>query len=115
MNYVPARLTWLAIAGLAVLLPSCSGRKAWRVGLLQHGLLLGPNSGWSEAATAGALQRRIVGPIWLKGVQVTDIWIGDVHDPPLETAEDVTRAMALSVLSGLLVAAMGGAVLVHWN
>ena len=77
MNYLPARMTWLVIAALAALLPGYSGRKAWRVGLRQHRLLLGPNSGWSEAATAGALQRRIVGPIWLKGVQVTDLWIGD--------------------------------------
>src|SRR5207244_3824087 len=73
MNYVPARLTWLLMSALAAILPGYSGRKAWRVGLEQHGLLLGPNSGWSEAATAGALERRIVGPIWLKGVQVTDL------------------------------------------
>ena len=77
MNFVPARLTWLVIAGLATLLPTCSGRKAWLVGLRQHALLLGPNSGWSEAAIAGAVQRRIVGPIWLGGRQVTDLWIGD--------------------------------------
>jgi adenosylcobinamide-phosphate synthase len=80
MNYVPARITWLVIAALAALLPAYSGGKAWTVGLRQHGLLLGPNAGWSEAATAGALQRQIVGPIWLKGVQVTDLWIGDAGD-----------------------------------
>ena len=68
MNYVPARATWLVIAALAAVFPGYSGRKAWTVGLRQHGLLLGPNSGWSEAATAGALERRIVGPIWLNGV-----------------------------------------------
>jgi adenosylcobinamide-phosphate synthase len=65
---------------MAALLPAFSGRKGWRVGLGQHGLLLGPNSGWSEAATAGALQRQIVGPIWLQGVLVTDLWIGDASD-----------------------------------
>jgi len=85
MNYLPARLTWLIIAALGAVLPGYSGRKAWRVGWQQHGLLLGPNSGWSEAATAGAIERRIVGPIWLKGVQVTDLWIGAQGDPPLET------------------------------
>ena len=106
MNYLPARLTWLVIAArrrrAARLLgpqgvarrPSSSTR-----------LLLGPNSGWSEAATAGALERRIVGPIWLKGVQVTDLWIGDAADPPLETAKDVSRAMALTVLAALTVVA----------
>ena len=107
MNFVPARLTWLVIAVLAAVLPGCSGRKAWTVGLRQHGLLLGPNSGWSEAATAGALQRRIVGPIWLNGVQVTDLWIGDPSDPPFETAGDMSRAVMLVVSSGLAFAAVG--------
>jgi adenosylcobinamide-phosphate synthase len=116
MNYLPARITWLVITAIAALLPAFSGRKAWRVGLGQHGLLLGPNSGWSEAATAGALQRQIVGPIWLQGVLVTDLWIGDASDPPLETSGDVMRALALSVLCGLAVATVSGAVILrsHW-
>src|SRR5688572_23808398 len=111
MNYLPARFTWLVIAAIAAVLPAFSGRKAWRVGLGQHRLLLGPNSGWSEAATAGALQRQIVGPIWLNGALVTDRWIGDASDPPLATAGDVVRAMTLCILTGLAVAALGGAVL----
>ena len=57
-------------------LPSCSGVKALRVGLRQHAILLGPNSGWSEAATAGGIQRRLVGPIWMKGQLVTDCGSG---------------------------------------
>jgi adenosylcobinamide-phosphate synthase len=113
MNYLPARITWLVIAAIAALLPTFSGRKAWRVGLRQHGLLLGPNSGWSEAATAGALERQVVGPIWLKGVQVTDLWIGDASDPPLQTGGDVQRAVVLAVLSGLVIAAAAGAVILH--
>src|SRR4029079_17895336 len=87
--------TWLVIAAVAAALPGCSARKAWTVGLRQHGLLLGPNSGWSEAAAAGGIQRKIVGPIWLRGVQVTDLWIGDASDPPLETADDVARPVRL--------------------
>src|SRR5205814_3744408 len=54
MNYVPARLTWMIITVLACVAPTYSGAKAWLVGLRQHALLLGPNSGWSEAAMAGA-------------------------------------------------------------
>ena len=105
MNYVPARLTWFVIGAVAAVLPEFSGRKAWAVGLRQHGVLLGPNSGWSEAATAGALQRRIVGPIWLNGALVTDVWIGDPADPELASARDVTRALVLSVVTGLIVVA----------
>lgn len=104
MNYLPARITWLLIAVVSLAIPGCSWRKTWRVGLSQHALLLGPNSGWSEAATAGALQRRIVGPIWLKGVQVTDLWIGDLSDPPLETASDVARGMILVTATGVVAA-----------
>jgi adenosylcobinamide-phosphate synthase len=105
MNYVPARVTWLGIVLLAAMLPTYSGRKAWGVGLSQHAVLLGPNSGWSEAATAGALQRRIVGPIWLRGEQVTDVWIGRASDPPLETGADVTRATVLATLCGVMMTA----------
>jgi adenosylcobinamide-phosphate synthase len=105
MNFVPARVTWLVITVVAALLPAYSGRKAWRVGLAQHAVLLGPNSGWSEAAAAGALERRLVGPIWLNGVMVTDVWIGDPSDPPLETAADVRRAQVLAVVGGLVATA----------
>ena len=111
MNYVPARLTWLVIATVALIIPGFSGRKAWTVGLQQHTLLLGPNSGWSEAATAGAIERRIVGPIWLGGALVTDLWIGDPADPPLATAQDVTRALVLAVTSGLVVTLAGATAL----
>ena len=104
MNLVPARLTWLAITFAALVLPSCSAVKAWRVGLQQHGRLLGPNAGWSEAAAAGALERRIVGPIWLNDVLVTDLWIGDAADPPLALARDVSRALRVVTLSGLIFA-----------
>jgi adenosylcobinamide-phosphate synthase len=101
MNYVPARLTWLLIAAVAFLVPACSGRKAWRVGFEQHAVLLGPNSGWSEAATAGAIQRRIVGPIWLSGQLVTELWVGAPEDPPLSSPTDVTRAVVIVLLAGL--------------
>jgi adenosylcobinamide-phosphate synthase len=115
MNYVPARLTWLVIALVAAVLPGFSGRKAWRVGLEQHAVLLGPNSGWSEAATAGALERKLVGPIWLRGAQVTDVWIGDPCDVALGTAHDVYRALILAAICGAvftLAASLGLAALV---
>jgi adenosylcobinamide-phosphate synthase len=109
MNYVPARLTWLVTSCLAAVLPMYSGRKAWRVGLQQHACLLGPNAGWSETALAGAIERRIVGPIFLKGALVTDLWIGDPSDPPLESASDVSRALAIAVATGLAITAAAAA------
>jgi adenosylcobinamide-phosphate synthase len=105
MNFVPARLTWLLVAAVAAVLPGYSGRKALRVGLEQHALLPGPNAGWSEAAVAGAIGRRLVGPIWLNRQLVTDQWLGDRVDPPLETAEDYRRASRLVTIAGISAAA----------
>lgn len=106
MNYVPARLTWALIGLVAGVVPECSVVKAWRIGLVQHATLPGPNSGWSEAATAGAIERRLVGPIWNSGRLVTDVWIGDPADPPLATAEDLRRAVWLVTATGLIAAVL---------
>jgi adenosylcobinamide-phosphate synthase len=102
MNFVPARMTWLLLSAVAVVVPGCSATKAFRVGLDQHGVLPGPNSGWSEAAAAGAIQRRIVGPVWRGGVQVTDLWIGDPADPPAAERADVVRAIRVCTAAGLV-------------
>ncbi len=101
MNFVPARLTWLLMASIAGVLPFFSGAGALTIGRTQHARLPGPNSGWSEAAAAGALQRRLVGPIWKDGVLVTDIWIGHPSDPPLATDIDVRRAIVLIALTAM--------------
>ncbi len=111
MNFVPARLTWLLVAAVAALLPRCSGRKALRVGMEQHALLPGPNAGWSEAAVAGGIGRRLVGPIWLNARLVTDRWLGDPADPPLETADDYRTASRLVAISGISAAAAAIAML----
>jgi adenosylcobinamide-phosphate synthase len=109
MNYVPARVTWLLVTVAALVAPGYSGSKAFRIGLSQHAILPGPNSGWSEAATAGGINRRIVGPIWMNGVLVTEAWIGDPGDPPVATHHDVMRAVVLVCLAGGL-AVMAAAV-----
>jgi adenosylcobinamide-phosphate synthase len=101
MNWVPARITWLLIALIAATIHGFSMLKALRIGWTQHAILPGPNSGWSEAATAGALQRRIVGPIWLNGEMKTDVWIGDPADPPVETRLDLMRAMLLVTVTAI--------------
>ena len=101
-NLLPARLTWLLMAGVAVLLPGFSGRKALSVGWRQHALVPGPNSGWSEAAAAGAVQRRLVGPVWQDGKLVTEIWIGDEGDLEGGQAGDLRRMCVLVVATCLL-------------
>ncbi len=101
MNWLPARINWLMIALCAALLPRCSGTKALRFGWRQHALLPGPNSGWSEATTAGAMQRRLVGQIWRHGQLVTELWLGDASDPPAGDRSDVRRAAVLVTITGL--------------
>ncbi len=110
LNLIPARLTWLLIAGAAVLVPGASGREALRWGWRQHAVVPGPNAGWSEAALAGAIRRRLAGPIWLGGRLVTDVWIGDPTAADAGTARDYRRAcgtvLAAAALAGGSVAAL---------
>jgi adenosylcobinamide-phosphate synthase len=106
MNFVPARLTWMFITLTAVAIPGCSGRKAMRIGWQQHALLPGPNSGWSEAATAGAIQGRLVGPIRVNGSLVTDSWLGDPADPPVESGRAFSLALAVTIATAALASAI---------
>ncbi len=102
LQALPARATWLLIALSAGLLPGCSGRGALLAGWREHAVLPGPNPGWSEAAMAGGLARRLVGPIWLEGRLVTEIWLGHPAAPAAGTATDYRRARALVCLAAAL-------------
>ena len=106
MNLLPARLTWLLLGGLAFLLPGYSGTKALRVGWLQHAIVPGPNAGWSEATIAGAIERKLIGPIWANGKLVTEIWLGDLGDEPAGAVDDLRRAMHLTAACGVTVIAL---------
>lgn len=96
MNWIPARLTWIATAITAALLPGYSGSKALRIGWQQYHLIPSPNSGWSEASFAGALQRRLAGPIWSQGVLVNTLWLGLDSDLPAETPADMRKGLFLA-------------------
>lgn len=111
MNWLPARINWLLITICAGLLPGASAAKALRMGWRQHALIPGPNSGWSEAATAGAIQRRLVGQIWRRGKLVTDLWLGDANDPPAADDSDIRRASVLVTSTGLLATGLAMAVI----
>ncbi len=106
----PARATWLLMALAAGALPGCSGRGALVTGWRQHAVVPGPNPGWSEAAMAGAITRRLAGPIWLHDRLVNEIWLGDPADPAAGTTVDYRRARAIVHLTAALalaVAAVG--------
>jgi adenosylcobinamide-phosphate synthase len=104
MNFVPARITWLLLAMIALFVPGCSAKKALAIGWRQHAILPGPNAGWGEAATAGAIQRKLIGPIWRNGVLVTDVWLGDSEDQAAGQTGDVRRASLQIGATGVLAA-----------
>jgi adenosylcobinamide-phosphate synthase len=106
MNYLPARMTWLLIAAVALFIPGCSAKKALVIGWRQHAILPGPNAGWGEAATAGAIERKLIGPIWANGALVTDVWLGDSGDAAAGEAVDLKRASVLIGATGSLAAAL---------
>ena len=108
LNLLPARVTWLLIACAAMVVPGASGRDALRVGWRQHARVPGPNSGWSEAALAGAIGRRLAGPIRLGGRLVTDTWIGEPAGAAGGSAEDYRRARRIVLVAAGL-ATLGAA------
>ena len=91
LNWIPARLTWLLISGTALFCPGCSARKAFHIGWSQRHFLPSPNAGWPQAAAAGSLQLKLVGPLWRKGQLAHNHWIGDPRDREGATTEDIEQ------------------------
>jgi adenosylcobinamide-phosphate synthase len=108
LNWVPARLSVPLLAAAAAMVPGCSPRACWRVGLSQHALLPGPNKGWGETAAAGALRIRLAGPIWKDGRQVNDLWIGPAEAPEGGRPGDVTRMIRLAYFATALFMLLAG-------
>jgi adenosylcobinamide-phosphate synthase len=77
-NWLPARLTFPAIVVAAFLLGLRPGA-ALRVGLRDHARHPSPNSGWSEAAFAGALGVRLGGVNVYGGVPNERPSLGEPH------------------------------------
>ena len=104
-NYIPARLSALAMIGAAFLL-KLDGRGAWRVWRRDRRNHASPNSAQTESACAGALGVRLGGDASYFGQLYKKPTIGDPRRP-IERA-DVHRACKLMYgTSGLLLAAYG--------
>ncbi len=106
-NYPFARWSAALIAGFASVLPRYSARKAWRSARAFHQVIPGPNSGWPEAAMAGALGIRLIGPIYKGGNLVADLWIGEPGDPAGASPADIRRSYTLLILSTLVTLGVG--------
>ena len=102
MNFIPARLSVPFMCLGAFLIPKLSPIQCWKMAFKDHALLPSPNSGWSEAAMSGALQKRLCGPIYKEGKLACTVWVGN-PDAPIGCSEsDVRRAIALIFVSTLL-------------
>jgi adenosylcobinamide-phosphate synthase len=101
MHWLPARLSVPLIAAAAALLGE-HWRSVLPAALRWHAVLPSPNSGWSEAAAAGALRVRLAGPGRYHGQPIQRPWIGADAWPVDLDAADLRRALWLvGVAAGL--------------
>jgi adenosylcobinamide-phosphate synthase len=76
-NFIPARITAVLLSLAAWCLPGASGRDAFRVSVRDGRKHASPNSGYPEAAVAGALGLRLGGPSVYGGLVLDKPSIGD--------------------------------------
>ncbi|WP_271300085.1 adenosylcobinamide-phosphate synthase CbiB [Sphingomonas sp. CV7422] len=91
VNWLPARLAGVLI-GVA-------GGGGWRTMARDARHHASPNGGWPEAAMAGALGRRLGGPVSYDGEPAARTWLGQGRAPD---AADLTRALRIYGMACLL-------------
>lgn len=97
-NLLPARLSALLL---------CVAGGGWRTLWRDHGRHASPNSGWPEAAMAGALGVALAGPVSYDGARHDKPWIG-IGGADAK-GSDVRRALAVYArATGLLWVLAGG-------
>jgi adenosylcobinamide-phosphate synthase len=101
-NFIPARLA-VAIIALAAQLLAGTGRRALRTACAEGSHHTSPNAGYAEAAFAGALGVKLIGPAVYHGRQVDKPFIG-IEFGRTETFH-IRRACDLMLLSAMLWAA----------
>ncbi len=107
-NWLPARLSLLCISLSALFPPGCNAREALRMGWTYRRAHDSPNSAWSEAAFAGALDLRLAGPDRYAGRPRNHPWIGT--GTPDARPEHVALAIRLMQTSSIVTAVLLGAV-----
>ncbi len=97
LNFIPARISGIALVLAAFFSREYDGCNAWRVFRRDRGNSSSPNAGCGEAAVAGALHIRLLGPAYYFGILHEKPYIG-TDDRPVE-AEDIRRANALMYMA----------------
>jgi adenosylcobinamide-phosphate synthase len=93
VNLPASRLAALWLVLGALLRPGLSASRALTTAWRDAGQHESPNAGWPEAAMAGALGVRLMGPRSYDGAQVDAAWMGDGRT--IVTARDIRAALSL--------------------
>ena len=105
LNFVPARLSVLAIAGAAALTGG-KARQAIAAALRDAAKHRSPNAGWPEAAAAGALGIALGGPRRYGDLAVDGAWLNAAGRRQADR-RDINKALRLTDIAwGLVVAAV---------
>ncbi len=103
LNFVPARLAWLAVTVSAPLL-GLNPLKALVIGYRDSGKHESPNSAWTEAAFSGALGVQLGGSATYGDRTVDHPLIGEpLHEPDLS---HISKSVALLIASSLVFAGL---------
>ena len=101
-NYLPARLTALALAATAGLGSGRSATSAWRIWRRDGGKHKSPNAGQPESAMAGALQVRLGGDNTYAGERIAAPLLGAEFERPIR--HHAKQALRLVAAVSLLTA-----------
>lgn len=104
-NFLPARLSAALVWTCALLLPGFEFARSLRVTLRDASSQPSPNSGWPEAAMAGALGVRLGGLNSYRGVESRKAFLGDAEAPLDFSAFGRTRLLHYAA-SGLMALAV---------
>jgi adenosylcobinamide-phosphate synthase len=107
VNLIPARLSAVLITTACFFVPGASPSKAWQAARRDARKHKSPNSGWPEAAFAGALDLSLGGPRTYDGelVDLPTMGNGDTRLGPYHIARAITLyRMTLNVLLALSLA-----------
>ena len=97
VNFIPARISAIAMILAAGLIPDCKGKEALRIFKRDRFNHKSPNSAQTESACAGALGVRLAGDASYFGKIVKKPYIGD--DKREIVVEDIKRAIKLMYLT----------------
>jgi adenosylcobinamide-phosphate synthase len=101
-NYLPARITALALVGASQFVEQSDSMTAWRTWLRDGAKHKSPNAGQPESAIAGALHVALGGENTYAGERIPAARIGEEFAPPaLDKANQAIRLVSTASLLGL--------------